>query len=106
MIGALDMIAVDDLAHVEWREPMRATVLERGDLTVRFAVEHDRLLHDGAADQLPLGKIVGPGGDVPGVAQIGAADHLLLAVGELEPCCARHRVLSVCCVGDQNTLAG
>src|SRR5262249_8996300 len=59
--------------------------------------EHDRLLEDGAREQLTVGEVVGPGGDVPRVAQIRAAHHFLLAVEKLalELCRARHRVLSI-----------
>src|SRR5215469_8379977 len=83
MIGALDAVAADDLAHVQRREAMRAAILQRSDAAICGAVEDDRLLEDGAREQRALGEIVGPGRDVPGIAQIGAADHLPLALAEL-----------------------
>ena len=83
VIRTLDAIAVDDLAHVQGREAVRAAIMQRRDVAVRFSIEDDRLLHDGAAEQLTVGEIVRPGGDIPCVAQIGSADHLPLAVAKL-----------------------
>src|SRR5262245_11004001 len=38
VIGALHTVAVDDLAHAQRREPVRAAVLQRDDAAVRLAV--------------------------------------------------------------------
>ncbi len=95
VVGALDAIAIDDLSHVQGRESMRAAVLQRGNVSVRFSVENDRLFQNGAAEQLTVGEIIGPGGDIPRVAEIGSADHLLFALAKLEVRCERHRPSSI-----------
>src|SRR5258708_34436943 len=95
VVGALDAIAIDDLSHVQGRESMRAAVLQRGNVSVRFSVENDRLFQNGAAEQLTVGEIIGPGGDIPRVAEIGSADHLLFALAKLEVRCERDRPSSI-----------
>src|SRR5258707_1825584 len=60
-------------------------------MAVRFSEKDDRLFQDRAAEQLPVGEIIGPGGDVPRVAEVGPTDHFLFAVEKLELHCARHR---------------
>ena len=87
---------MDDLSHVQGREPVRAAVLKGGDIAVGLAIENDRLLHDRAGQQLAVDEIVRPGRHVPGVAQIGLADQLLLAVEQRGAVvgCACHRAHS------------
>ena len=78
MIRALDAVAADDLAHGERREAVGAAVFDRRDLAVTLAIQHDRLVHERAGDELPVAELVGPGRHVPGIAQERAGDHLLL----------------------------
>src|SRR5262249_49617059 len=91
MIGTLNTIAVDDLAHMEGCESVRTAILQCGNISIRFSEKNDRLFQNRAAEQLAVGEIIGPGGDIPRVAEVAAADHLLSAVDELELHCARHR---------------
>src|SRR5712691_6036531 len=97
MVRTLHAIAVDDLSHMQGREPMRTAILQRGDISIRFSIQNDRLFQDRAVEQLTIGKIVGPGGDIPRIAEIGSADHFLLALEQvrIESGCARHRVHSI-----------
>src|SRR5262249_38969143 len=95
MIGTLNAIAVDDLAHMQGRESVRTAILQRRNISVRFSEKNDRLFQDRAVEQLTVGEVVGPGGDIPRVAEIGAADHFLFAVEKLELRGARHRGSSV-----------
>src|SRR6202040_4166588 len=96
MIRTLDTITANDLAHVQRGKAMRTAVLQRRDISIRLAEKHDRLLQDRAAEQLTFGEIVRPSGDVPGVAQIGSAEHFFLAVEKLGSglCRACHRSTS------------
>src|SRR5215467_9140976 len=91
MIRTLNAIAADDLAHMQRCESVRTAVLQCGDMSVRFSEKDDRLFQNRAAEQLTFGEVIGPGGDVPRVAQIGPADHFLFAVEKLELHGARHR---------------
>src|SRR6478735_327394 len=77
-------------------EAVGAAVQDGGDIAVGLAIENDRLLHDRAGQQLAVDEIVGPRGNVPGVAQIGLADQLLLAVEQRGAVvgCACHRAHS------------
>src|SRR5260221_27549 len=91
MIGTLNAIAADDLAHMQRCESVRTAILQCGDMAVRFSEKDDRLFQNRAAEQLTVGEIIGPGGDVPRVAEVGPTDHFLFAVEKLELHCARHR---------------
>src|SRR5262249_35197314 len=90
MIGTLNAIAVDDLAHMQGCESVRTAILQCGDISIRFSEKNDRLFQNRAAEQLAVGEIIGPGGDIPRVAEVAPADHFLFAVEKLELHCARH----------------
>ena len=77
VIRALDAVAADDLTHGERREAMGATILDGRDAAVTFAIEHDRLVHERAGDELPVTKLIGPRCHVPGIAQECPGNHLL-----------------------------
>src|SRR5215470_17693603 len=91
MIGTLNAIAADDLAHMQRCESVRTAILQCGDMAVRFSEKDDRLFQNRTAEQLTVGEIIGPGGDIPRVAEVSPADHFLFAVEKLELHCARHR---------------
>jgi hypothetical protein len=95
MIGTLNAIAVDDLAHMQGCESVRTAILQRSNISARFSEKNDRLFQNRAVEQLTVGEVIGPGGDIPRVAEIGAADHFLFAVEKLELRGARHRGSSV-----------
>src|SRR5262245_52646794 len=95
VVGTLNAIAVDDLAHLQGRESVRTAILQRSNISVRFSEKNDRLFQNRAVEQLTVGEVIGPGGDIPRVAEIGAADHFLFAVEKLELRGARHRGSSV-----------
>jgi hypothetical protein len=77
MIRALDAIAVDNLAHAQRRKTVRTAVLDRRDTAVGLAIEHDRLAHDRARQELRLGEAVRPRRRVPGIADIRPGDQIL-----------------------------
>src|SRR5215510_7258568 len=91
MIGTPNAIAVDDLAHMQGRESVRTAILQRSNISVRFSEKNDRLFQNRTVEQLTVGEVIGPGGDIPCVAEIGAADHFLFAVEKLELRGTRHR---------------
>jgi hypothetical protein len=95
MIGTLNAIAVDDLAHMQGRESVRTAILQCSNISVRFSEKNDRLFQNRAVEQLTVGEVIGPGGDIPRVAEIAPADHFLFAVEKLELRGARHRGSSV-----------
>src|SRR5580700_256113 len=90
VIRALDAVAADDLAHAQRRKAMRAAVLDRGHAAIGLAIEHDRLVHDGARHQLPIANAVGPCRHIPRIAQIAPADHLLVRLCAVGFCMLRH----------------
>src|SRR5262249_23560314 len=91
MIRTLNAVAADDLAHMQRCESVRTAILQCGDMAVRFSEKDDRLFQNRAAEQLTVGEIIGPGGDIPRVAEVGPADYFLFAVEKFELHCARHR---------------
>ena len=66
MIAALQAF-LDDLAHVQRRATVAAHVEQRRDAVLLVAEQHDGLVAD-AAGQRGFADLIGPGGDVPGVA--------------------------------------
>src|SRR5205807_4796509 len=68
-----------DLADVERRAAMAAAILERPDLAVLAAEQHDRLVHDPAPERL-VADLVAPSGDIPSVTN----EHRFL-LGPLGP---------------------
>src|SRR6201987_4786428 len=91
VIETLNAFAADDLAHTQRCESGRTAILQCGDMAVRFSEKDDRLFPNRAAEQLTVGEIIGPGGDIPRVAHVGPANHFLFTVEKLELHCARHR---------------
>ena len=57
MIGALDAIALDDLAERERRETVRTRVLERHDPAVLRPVKHDRLAENAARPEFAFFEV-------------------------------------------------
>jgi hypothetical protein len=66
MVAALQTF-LDDLAHVQRRSAVAAHVEQGRDAVLLVAEQHDGLVAD-AAGQRRLADLVGPGGDIPGVA--------------------------------------
>src|SRR5882724_7791157 len=83
MIGTLDAVAVEHLAHAQRGEAVRAAVVQCDDLAIALAIEHHRLVQERAAEHLAVGEFVRPRRDIPGVVEISAADELLLALKKL-----------------------
>jgi len=79
---------------VQGREPVRAAILQGGNLAVRFSIKDDRLLQDGAAKQLTVCEMSDHAATLPRMSQIGPTYHFLLAVQKLG-IKAHHRVLSI-----------
>jgi len=69
MIPALDRVALQ-APTAQRREPMRATIEQRGGSAVTRAKQHQRFLEERARDELPVCQLIGPRGDVPSVTQI------------------------------------
>jgi hypothetical protein len=72
-------------------ESVRTAILQCRKMSIRFSEKNDRLFQNRPAEQLTVGEVIGPGGDIPRVAEIGSADHFLFAVEKLELHGARHR---------------
>src|SRR5207248_1609125 len=68
VIHAAQVIAFDAPAR-QWREPMAATILQRGDAAIALAVQNDRVVQHRAADDSGFGKIISPARDIPAIAQ-------------------------------------
>jgi hypothetical protein len=68
VIGALNAIAVDDFAHVQGCEPVRAAILQGGNLAVGCSIKDDRLFQDGPTKQLTVCEIVRPRRHVPRIS--------------------------------------
>ena len=66
MVAALDAF-LDDLAHVQRGAAVAAHVEQRRDAVLPVAEQHDGFVADPAGERR-LADLVGPGGDVPGVA--------------------------------------
>ena len=77
VIAALQPL-LDDLAHVQRRAAVAAHVQQRRGAVLAIAEQHDGLVAD-ATGQRRLADFVGPGSDVPGVAdehrRISRVDH-------------------------------
>ena len=82
VIRALHDIVPDNLAHMQRREAVWAAIFQRGHTAVRLAIEDDGFVHERAWQQLTVDKVIRPRRDVPRVAQIGSAHHLLFAFDE------------------------
>ena len=68
---------LDDRAHVQRRAAVAAHVEQGGDVVLLVAEQYDGLVAD-AAGQRCFGDFIGPGGDVPGVADEHGGFLLLL----------------------------
>ena len=107
VVHAADIVAFDP-PHRERRRAMATAVVERDDLAAGAAIEHDRLLQDGAGQLLAVDQFVIPGRDVPGIVaerfRRRVMTPLLVAKIAILPCCRSSSRSSGGCRENPNSL--
>src|SRR6185369_14573595 len=84
VVRALDVLTAE-AALAEWREAVCALVDDRAGSAVELAIEHHRLLADGARHELTRRKVVRPHRHIPPVAQVLHASSVRGSAAGREP---------------------